>query len=406
MITDGVLNLSSFAAVTIGILVLFLGRRLNASIKFLREFSIPEAVSGGLLVSLLVALVYLTTKVEIQFDLAARDTLLVYFFTTIGINSSLKDLAKGGKPLGLLLVITIGFMFLQNLTGIAAAKLSGLPEAAGVIGGSVSLIGGHGTAIAWAPRIQADYGVSGALEMGMACATMGLVLASLMGGPIARFLINRHNLKPSSDTALEVGVTDEKNAEPITYLSVLDAILALHICIALGVILNEVLKNAGLQLPLFVTCLFGGILVTNFRPRSWSRFTGLEWPARNSAIALIADISLGTFLAMSLMSMQLWTLAAMAGPIFTIMGFQLVLAIVVVLFIVFPVMGKNYDAAVISAGFGGFSMGATPTAMANMTAVTQKYGPSQVAFIVVPLVGAFFIDLANAFIIPFFLDKF
>ena len=135
-----------------------------------------------------------------------------------------------------------------------------------MIGGSVSLIGGHGTAIAWAPRIQADYGVSGALEMGMACATMGLVLASLMGGPIARFLINRHNLKPSSDTALEVGVTDEKNAEPITYLGVLDAILALHICIALGVILNAVLKNAGLQLPLFVTCLFGGILVTNFRP--------------------------------------------------------------------------------------------------------------------------------------------
>jgi ESS family glutamate:Na+ symporter len=403
---DQVLRIESFLAVTLGILVLFIGKRLNEVIPFLREFSIPEPVTGGLLFSILFGLVYAVSGVAVEFNLGGRDVLLVYFFTTIGINASLGDLVRGGKPLVILLIITIGYMVLQNLTGISIATLFDLPSQVGLLGGSVSLIGGHGTAIAWAPKISEGYGISNAMEIGIASATFGLILASLMGGPIAKFLIKRHDLKPSTTESLDVGTSTEQHEGGIGYLDFLDAVLAIHISIILGSLLNEVAGEAGLQLPLFVTCLFAGILLTNLVPKSFPRLTGTKWPTRKPAMALIADISLGTFLAMSLMSMQLWTLIDLAGPIFTILGAQFLVAILVTLFVVFPMMGRNYDAAVISAGFGGISLGSTPTAMANMSAVTKRYGASHLAFIVVPLVCAFFIDLVNALLIPFFLNNF
>ena len=403
---NGILHFGSFYVATLGIVVLFVGKRLNETIGFLRTFSIPEPVTGGLLFSILITLVYLVSGVEIQFNLAARDVLLVYFFTTIGINSSLKDLLSGGKPLVILLTITIAYMIIQNLTGIFIASLYGLPAPVGVVGGSVSLIGGHGTAIAWAPKIAENYGVSNAMEMGIASATFGLILASIMGGPIARFLITRHNLTPVSTEELDVGVPNEKEDKGIGHLDFLDAILAIHISVIFGALLNKGLESIGLQLPLFVTCLFAGILITNLIPKNFPRFSGTEWPSRKPAIALIADISLGTFLAMSLMSMQLWTLVDLAGPLFTILGAQFVIAVGVTLFVVFPLLGRSYDAAVVSAGFGGISLGSTPTAMANMSAVTKRYGASHLAFVIVPLVCAFFIDLANALLIPFFLSNF
>ena len=402
-ITDGALRLGPFMAVTIGIIVLFAGKRINDSVGFLREFSIPEPVTGGLLFSILFGLVYALSDVAVEFDLAARDILLVYFFTTIGINASLKDLLNGGKPLVILLAITIVYMVLQNLTGISVAALFDLPSAVGILGGSVSLIGGHGTAIAWAPRIAEEFGISNAMEIGIASATFGLILASLMGGPIAKFLIKRHQLQPEKTEPQDVGLSETQRKTGIGHLDFLDAVLAIHVCAIFGILLNEGLQEAGLQLPLFVTCLFAGILITNLIPDNFPRISGTRWPSRTPAIALIADISLGTFLAMSLMSMQLWTLVELAGPIFSILGAQFLVAILVNLFIVFPVMGKNYDAAVISAGFGGISLGSTPTAMANMSAVTQRYGASHLAFIIVPLVCAFFIDLVNALLIPFML---
>ncbi|MGD8874168.1 MAG: sodium/glutamate symporter [Gammaproteobacteria bacterium] len=403
---NDILHLGPFFAVTLGIIVLFVGKRLNDAIGILREFSIPEPVTGGLLFSVLIAVVYLASGVEVEFDLAARDVLLVYFFTTIGINASLRDLLNGGKPLVILLVITIGYMFLQNLTGISVAALFDLPAAVGMLGGSVSLTGGHGTAIAWAPRIAEDYGISNAMEMGIACATFGLILASIMGGPIAKLLISRYDLKPTQAAPLDVGVSEEQKKVGIDHLDLLDAILAIHISVIFGFLLNESLEDLGLKLPLFVTCLFAGILITNLIPKSFPRISGTAWPSRKPAMALIADVSLGTFLAMSLMSMQLWTLVDLAGPIFTILAAQFLLAVSITLFVVFPAMGRNYDAAVVCAGFGGISLGSTPTAMANMSAVAQRYGASHLAFIIVPLVCAFFIDLANALLIPFFLGNF
>lgn len=403
---NGILHIGAFLSVTLGIVVLFVGKRVNNIVRFLKEFSIPEPVTGGLIFSVLIALLYVVTGIEIEFELSARDFLLVYFFTTIGINASLKDLMKGGKPLVILLVITIAYMVVQNLTGISVAAAFGLAAPVGLLGGSVSLIGGHGTAIAWAPRIATDYGVVNAMEVGIACATFGLILASIMGGPIAKLLINRYKLQPTVEEPLDVGFSDTDQGGRISHLDFLDAILAIHVCAILGFLLNDQLESMGLQLPLFVTCLFAGILMTNLVPKDFPRFSGTQWPSRKPAISLLADVSLSTFLAMSLMSMQLWTLVDLAGPIFTILGAQFFVALAVTLFVVFPVMGKSYDAAVICAGFGGISLGSTPTAMANMSAVSKRYGASHMAFIIVPLVCAFFIDLANAILIPFFLANF
>ena len=246
-LVDGSLQITSFLAITLGIVVLFVGKRINGVVGFLREFSIPEPVTGGLLFSVLFGLVYAVSGVAVEFDLAARDVLLVYFFTTIGINASLKDLLAGGKPLVVLLIITIAYMVLQNLTGITVASLFDLPSQVGMLGGSVSLIGGHGTAIAWAPRIADEFGISNAMEVGIACATFGLILASLMGGPIAKFLITRHKLEPAMAETADVGLSQQQEDQGIGHLDFLDAILAIHVCVIAGVVLNEGLEEAGLQ---------------------------------------------------------------------------------------------------------------------------------------------------------------
>jgi ESS family glutamate:Na+ symporter len=227
-----------------------------------------------------------------------------------------------------------------------------------------------------------------------------------MGGPIAKFLITRHKLTPEKREAQDVGVSDDQRKVGIDHLDFLDAILAIHLCGILGLVANDVLADFGFKLPLFVTALFTGILVSNLMPKNFPRISGRAWPSRTPAMALIADISLGCFLSMSLMSMQLWTLVDLAGPLLAILSTQFAVAVAVNIFLVFPAMGRNYDAAVVCAGFGGISLGSTPTAMANMSAVAQRFGASHLAFVVVPLVCAFFIDLANAVLIPWFLANF
>jgi ESS family glutamate:Na+ symporter len=306
----------------------------------------------------------------------------------------------GGRPLILLLAVTVAYMFVQNLVGISVATLFDLPPQLGLLGGTVSLIGGHGTAIAWSARFS-EYGIANGMEVSIACATFGLVLASTMGGPIARYLINRHGLESTGGDQLDVGIESDAASVQIDYASFLKAVYVIHVSISVGVVIHEGLEELGLQLPLFVTCLFGGIILRNGVPRLLPR---VEWPSRTPSLALIAEVSLGIFLAMSLMSMQLWTLVDLAAPILTILVAQFVIAASLTLFLVFRLMGRNYDAAVICSGFGGISLGSTATAMANMKAVTQRYGPSHLAFIIVPLVCAFFIDIVNAFMIQYFLD--
>jgi ESS family glutamate:Na+ symporter len=399
--TEGVLHIGAFRAVTWGIIVLFTGRWFIRRFRLLRDYNIPEPVIGGLLFALISTLLFFLFDVTVEFDLKARDFLLVYFFTTIGLNARLSDLAAGGKPLLILLVITVGYMFVQNITGISVAAAFGLPPQIGLLGGTVSLIGGHGTTIAWSPLIAKEYGIENALEIGVACATFGLVLASTMGGPIAKYLISKHSLQPPEAAGFDVGASADQEHYKIDYVSFLQAIYAIHVSVTLGVLFNKGLEAAGLNLPLFVTCLFGGIVLSNTVP---PLFPAANWPCRTPSLALIADVSLGIFLAMSLMSMQLWALIDLAAPILTILIAQFVIAASLTLFLVFRLMGRTYDAAVVCSGFGGISLGSTATAMANMTAVTNHYGPSHLAFIIVPLVCAFFIDIVNAFMIQYFLS--
>ena len=250
-------------------------------------------------------------------------------------------MAVGGKPLAILLVVTLVYMVVQNLTGISVATLFGLDTAVGLLSGTVSVIGGYGTAIAWAPHIAKDFGIANAMEIGVACATFGLILASFMGGPIAKFLITRYRLKPEKVEPVDVGLTVTEQKTGITHLDFLDAVLAIHICGIVGLFFNDVLGDLGLQLPLFVTALFAGILISNLLPKNFPRFTDRDWPSRTPPLALIADIALGTFLAMSLMSIQLWTLIDLALPILPILAAQFAVAIAVNLFVVFPTMGRN-----------------------------------------------------------------
>ena len=395
------IQIGTFIALTIGFVVFFVGRYLTQKIAFLREYNIPEPVSGGLAVALSTWVLYAFFSREVAFDLGARDVLLVYFFTIVGLNARFADLVRGGRPLVLMLAMTIGFMILQNLVGMAGAVMWGLPSQAGVLLGTASLIGGHGTAIAWGPEIAETYNVAGASELGVAVATMGLIVASLLGGPIAKYLIEKHDLKPDPDEeAAFVIMEHDDRANRFDYVDVIRSLLAVHVAIILGYAAFSALQETGVMLPLFVPCLLAGILLTNFTSVLFPKF---NWPSRTPALALVSDFSLSIFLAMSLMSLQLWTLGDAVGVLMTTTALQAAMTTGFILLIFYRVMGSNYFAAVLSAGFAGFTLGATPTAIANMSAVTKHYGPSPLAFIVLPLVSAFFVDLANAFVIQFFL---
>lgn len=387
------------------ILVLFLGKCLNRKVSFLTDFNIPQPVTGGVLASLLVGGIFFLFNTIISFELGMRDILLITFFTTIGLSSRVSTLLKGGGKLLILVAIAVVYLLVQNLTGLIAAAVAGLDLNVGLVAGSVSLSGGHGTAIAWAPTFRDQFGVMKASEIGVACATFGLVLGGVLGGPAAKFLITRNELSSESKEPLVMGLPLE--VEPRQVLidvdSVLRTLLVIAFSIGLGLIFNEVFESFGLKLPAFVTSLFAGIVLTNTIPLAFPKLKE-RWPTGTPTLALISDLSLGLFLAMSLMSLQLWTLADLAGSILLLLVAQVFVITVFTIFVVFRLMGRDYDAAVISGGYVGLGLGATPTAIANMEAITQKFGPSPTAFIVVPLVGAFFIDISNALIISFLLD--
>lgn len=401
-VSENPMQLESFTTFNLAILVLALGSWLNSRIGILRDFNIPEPVTSGLLVCVVTALLYWFIGLEISFSLATRDFLLLYFFASIGLNSDIKTLWAGGIPLLILVAVTIGFMLLQNLTGIAVATSLGLDALVGLLGGSVSLLGGHGTSIAWAPTFAEKHGIPNATEIGIACATLGLVISSLIGGPIARFLITRHGLEPKVIHQPDVGVTYDAKIEEIGYYKMLSTLFWLNMSLALGSLLQTGLRYIGANLPLFVCSLFAAIILTNTVPQ----ILKTPWPAGTRSLALVSDVSLGVFLAMSLMSLQLWTIVDVAGPILAILTAQTILAVFFALFVIFRVMGRDYEAAVICSGFAGISLGATPTAMANMTAVAKKYGQAHRAFIIVPLVSGFFVDIANAIVISRFLAWF
>jgi ESS family glutamate:Na+ symporter len=387
--------------IIIAILVLYLGKLLIGRVAFLRNFNIPEPVVGGLIASIVFGLVYAIFDLQFEFALDVRNELLIAFFTTIGLSSRFETLLKGGAQLGILLVLAVLYLGIQNGTGVLVATLAGFDQLVGLIGGSVSLSGGHGTAIAWTPIFRDEYGIELAGEIGIACATFGLILGGLLGGPLAKFLVQRHKLEADSDVFQTIGIEHEHKMLPIEYESVLRAIFVIFVTIGLGIHIDLGISKLGVQLPTFVSCLFAGILVTNLVPLMFPRLN-MPKPEQSRSLALVSDISLGLFLAISLMSLQLWTLADLGFAILLMLIAQIVVVMLWAGVVVFRAMGATYDAAVMSAGYVGLALGATPTAIVNMTAVTKLYGPSPRAFIIVPLIGAFFIDLANAIIIQLY----
>jgi len=389
-----------FLALTLGLVVYFMGVIVTRNVAFLRNYNIPEPVTGGFLAAVFVWGLHAATGWTISFEMITRDRLLVIFFASVGINSRLSDLLAGGKALIVLCVLTTVYVFLQNVVGVLGASLFGLPSAAGLIMGSIALVGGHGTTIAWAPAIAAEHGFPTAIETGTAVATIGLIVASLLGGPVAKFLIERGKLVSGADASGSEDAASEADPAPIDKSGIMYALLMINIAVILGYLVNGPITETGIKLPLFVPCLIMGIVLSNTVPLI---FPKLPWPARTPSLALISDYALSTFLAMSLMSMQLWTLAEIAGPLLIVVAMQAAVSVAFIVLALFPLLGRDYQAAVLSAGFTGLSLGATPTAIASMTAVTKHYGPAPNAFIILPLVSAFFVDIVNVIAIKLFL---
>ena len=392
---------SGFVSFTLAIILLFVGKAALGRVELLRRYSIPEPVIGGFLCAAAVGVAFYVFDLQVTFTLEVRDWLLLYFFAAIGLRADIRTLISGGKPLAILLGLASSFILLQNLLGISMAALFGLDPKAGLMVGSISLTGGVGTALAWAPTFIDQLGIANALELGVATNTVGLIAACVIGGPIARYLILRHKLTPAGDGQLDIGVGhQEELTTKVDSYGVLWAWLWLNVALIIGYALNEALQAAGLQLPLFVSCLIAGILIGNTRNLLFKRDE--TYPGARLGLALISDISLGMFLTMALMGLQLWELQGLLLFIGTVMLFQILLSVLFTVFIVFRTMGKDYEASVISAGFGGITLGSTATAIVNMSAVAKQYGPAHRAFIIVPLVCGFFIDLVNALIINFF----
>ncbi len=395
--------IDAFLSFNLAIVLLICGKILTMNVALLRKYSIPEPVAGGFVCTAVVGLIYYTSGNKVEFDLGVRDFLLLVFFGGIGLNSDVRTLLNGGKPLVVLVGLAAAFIVLQNLTGMGTALLFGLDPRAGLMAGSISLTGGLGTTLAWSPVFVERYGITNAMEIGIAANTVGLIAACVIGGPIAAYLITRNSVAYSCDPVLDIGASYTQTPMRMDYFCILWSILLLNLTVMAGFGLHRLIEATGLMLPTFVSCLLAGILIRNLTPLAIGNTLNRIWPGIGDGLALISDIALGLFLTMALMSLRLWELEGVFLFIAAVLAVQVLLSVVYIVLVVFPVMGRDYEATVISAGFGGITLGSTATAIANMTAVTQQYGAAHRAFIIVPLVCGFFIDLLNVLAITVFL---
>lgn len=393
------IELDFYGTLVAASLVLLLGRGLVTRVGFLRSYNIPEPVAGGLVVAVLL-LILRTCDIEVRFDTSLQTPLMLAFFATIGLSADLASLKKGGRVVGVFLLAVIGLLVVQNAMGIGLATLLGLDPLMGLLTGSITLAGGHGTGAAWGAVFSEKYGLASASELALASATFGLVLGGLIGGPVARLLIKRVQVPGCSaqqPPRLPKGFEQPNKERSITPFSFVETLALIAVSLLAGNLLNGLLQGTAFELPTFVCVLFVGVVLRN----SLSAL-GL-YQVFEREVSVLGNVSLSLFLAIALMSLKLWDLAALALPIFIILAVQALVMALFAIFVTFRVMGSNYDAAVLAAGHCGFGLGATPTAIANMQAVTQRYGPSQIAFLVVPMVGAFFIDIVNVIVIKLYL---
>lgn len=414
--------LNGYYTLILATLVLLLGRMLTRRIKFLESYNIPEPVAGGLLASCIVMLLKYFFGISFQFDGALQTAFMLMFFASIGLSADFKRLKVGGMPLVIFCFTVSGLIIVQDVVGVAMASLVGLDPLMGLVTGSVTLTGGHGTAAAWGPILEDQYGIVGATTLGVATATFGLVAGGMIGGPVAKFLLKRMQRErlpePTELTPLEQqakktslynthhdedddGYDDALFDKPdqirrITASSAIETLALFAACLAFADVMTNVAKGTAFELPTFVWALMCGVILRNILTHVFS------FDMFDRAIDVFGNASLSLFLAMALLSLRLWELVDLALPVLVILAVQVLLMMCYAILITYRVMGKDYDAVILAAGHCGFGMGATPTAVANMQAVTDRYGPSYKAFLLVPIVGAFFVDLINATVLQIF----
>ena len=403
---NSVIQVSELESFLIAIIVLFLGYFINSKVKVFRKYNIPEPIVGGLIVAVLIAILH-TQGVDITFKLSLKDTLMQMFFATVGLAASFKLLAKGGSRVFLFLGIATLYIIIQNAVGVSLSTMLGLDPLLGLMVGSITLSGGHGTGAAWSQTFADMYGLQ-TLELSMAAATFGLIMGGIIGGPVAQRLINKFSLKSEFGGGEKHHiehpdlVTYSDNEEDrITAKNTIEVLFILLICVAGAGHVKELVDTLGinwLRIPDFVYALFIGVFITNVCE------TTKVYKINNETVDALGTISLSLFLAMALMSLQLWELLGLALPMIIILSVQTLTLAAFAYFVTFRLMGKTYDAAVIAGGHCGFGMGATPTAVMNMGALVSRNGPSPQAFMVVPIVGAFFIDIANLIVLQTYIS--
>ena len=382
-------------AETVGfaIILLLLGRWIKKKVNFFEKFFIPAPVIGGTLFSIILLIGHQTETFTFTFNDDIKNLLMIAFFTTVGFSASLKILKKGGIGVALFLLAAVILVILQDIIGPVLAKALGINPLLGLAAGSIPLTGGHGTSGAFGPELE-KLGATGATVVAVASATYGLIAGCLIGGPIARRLMIKNNLKPTEskegvDNSL-LGSTTE-----VTEESLFSAVVYVGIAMGIGALINNMLAKAGIKFPVYLMGMVVAAIIRNILD-----FNQKQLPF--SEIGIVGNISLSLFLSMALMSMKLWQLIDLAVPLIIILLVQTVLMAFFAYFITFNIMGRDYDAAVMSTGHCGFGLGATPNAMANMETFTKANGQSVKAFFIIPIVGSLFIDFINAGVIQTF----
>jgi len=397
-------KLDMVQAAALAVVVLFVGQRIKNKLVFLDRYCIPAPVIGGLIFAFITLALKLSNILIFDMDITLQKLFMTAFFTTIGFTASLKLLKKGGSGVFIFLGVSVVLCILQDITGVTLAKMFHLNPLIGLSTASVPMVGGHGTSGAFGPIFE-KAGAVGATTVAMASATFGLIMGSIIGGPIGIRLIDKNNLSYpmktiNSDAAKEAAATKEETGKPLIHENFMGAASMILLAMGLGTIISMLLEKTGMTFPPYIGAMFAAAILRNISDSTNSFKIHLD------EIDIIGGISLSLFLSMALMGLKLWQLADLALPLIVMLLAQTVLMGCYAYFVTFNLMGRDYDAAVICAGNCGFGMGATPNAMANMGAMTDKYGIAPRAFFIVPLVGSLFIDFCNAGIITTFMNVF
>ena len=392
-----IINLDMYQTVAVAVLVLFLGLMLRRKIRVLERFCIPAPVIGGLIFAIISCILYETNICEINFDETLRNVCMVMFFTSVGFQANLKILKSGGKAMIIFLGAVFVLIVCQNFLAVGLSKLLGIDPMIGMCTGSIPMVGGHGTAGAFGADLE-DLGVAGASTLCTAAATFGLIAGSLMGGPLGRKLILKHDLLKTAVDADDTFLEEEEEKHEKNYSMYASAVYQLVLAIGIGTVFSMLLNKTGMTFPVYIGAMIAAALMRNI-----SEFTG-KFTIHMGEINNLGGICLNLFLGIAMITLKLWQLADLALPMLVLLFGQTAFMMFFAYFVVFNIMGRDYDAAVLTAGTCGFGMGATPNAMANMQALTDKYAPSVKAYLLVPLVGSLFADFINSLTITLFIN--